>query len=72
MRDHILSRQARVWAYGVVIAALLVIGGYEILDEGQIGMWSTLAAAILGIGGSGLAVANVPPKDYEGQHRKED
>ena len=64
MKDHILGREARKWAYGVVVAALLVIGGYEIVTEGQVALWSTLAAAILGISGSGLAAANLPPKDY--------
>lgn len=68
MKDQILSREARKWAYGVVVAALLVIGGYEIVTEGQVALWSTLAAAILGISGSGLAAANLPPKDYSGDH----
>ena len=49
MKDHILSREARKWAYGVVVAALLVIGGYEIVTEGQVALWTTLAAAVLGI-----------------------
>ena len=68
MKDHILSREARKWAYGVVVAALLVIGGYEIVTEGQVALWSTLAAAVLGISSSGLAAANLPPKDHS-QHR---
>ena len=68
MKDHILSREARKWAYGVVVAALLVIGGYEIVTEGQVALWSTLAAAVLGISGSGLAAANLPPKG-QSQHR---
>ena len=67
MKDHILSREARKWAYGVVVAALLVIGGYEIVTDGQVALWTTLAAAILGISGSGLAAANLPPRS--GEHR---
>ena len=69
MKDHILSREARKWAYGVVVAALLVIGGYEIVTEGQVALWTTLAAAILGISGSGLAAANLPPKHGPEPHR---
>lgn len=65
--DRLLSREGRLWVYGVVIAALFVIAGYEIIDEGQVGLWSTLAASLLGVGGTSLAVANVPPKT--GQHR---
>lgn len=67
--DNVTSREFRKWLYGVVIAALMVIGGYEIIDEGQIGLWTTLAASILGIGGSGLALANLTPKDVEKAHK---
>lgn len=71
LQNRILSREGRLWAYGVVVAGLLVLAGYDIVSDAQVGLWVTLASAALGIGGAGLAAANVPPKDaYVGQHRK--
>ena len=70
LKNHILSREARLWAYGVIVAGLLVLAGYDIVSDTQVGLWVTLASAALGIGGAGLAAANVPPKEaYVGKHR---
>jgi hypothetical protein len=49
------SPAARQWAYRVVLAAipLLVVAG--LIAPEQVGLWLALAAAVLGVGGAGLA-----------------
>lgn len=58
--DRVFSPKTRLWLYGVVIAALAILVGYGIVDQGHAGLWLTLAAAVLGLGSTGLAAANVP------------
>ena len=65
---EVLSRPTRLWLYGIVIAGLGVLVGYDVLSDGQAEMWQTLVMAVLGIAGAGVATANVPPKDHSG-HR---
>ena len=66
---EVLSRPARLWVYGIVIAGLGVLVGYDVIAGGQAELWQTLAMAALGIGGAGLATANVPPKHGQEPHR---
>ena len=61
---EVLSRPTRLWVYGIVIAGLGVLVGYDVIADGQAALWQTLAMAALGVGGAGLATANLPPKDY--------
>lgn len=60
---EVLSRPTRLWLYGIVIAGLGVLVGYDVLADGQAELWQTLVMAVLGITGAGVATANVPPKD---------
>ena len=64
---EVLSRPTRLWVYGIVIAGLGVLVGYDVIAGGQAQLWQTLAMAALGVSGAGLATANVPPKS--GKHR---
>ena len=66
---EVLSRPTRLWVYGIVIAGLGVLVGYDVIADGQAELWQTLVMAALGIGGAGLATVNVPPKDGTGAHR---
>ena len=66
---EVLSRPTRLWLYGIVIAGLGVLVGYDVIVDGQAELWQTLVMAVLGIGGAGVAVANVPPKDGATWHR---
>lgn len=60
---EVLSRPTRLWVYGIVIAGLGVLVGYDVVADGQAELWQTLVMAALGVGGAGLATVNVPPKD---------
>lgn len=55
-----MTAQTRTYIYTVVVAAipLLVVAGIIAADQAT--LWLTLAAAILGLGGTGLAVAHRP------------
>ena len=66
---EVMSRPTRLWVYGIVIAGLGVLVGYDVIADGQAELWQTLVMAALGIGGAGLATVNVPPKDGTGAHR---
>lgn len=66
---EVLSRPTRLWLYGIVIAGLGVLVGYEFIQDGQAELWQTLVMAVLGITGAGVATANVPPKHGAGEHR---
>ncbi|WP_341258202.1 phage holin [Gordonia malaquae] len=48
--------------YAVVVAGLAALGVYGIVDPDQIAVWQPIVASLLGMGGAGLAVANVPRK----------
>jgi len=54
----ISNEATRAWLYRIIVAAIpiLVALGYLAGDQAQ--LWLGLAAAVLGVGASGLAVAN--------------
>lgn len=68
---HILSIEARKYVFGIILAAapILVAAGWIV--EGQIDHWIGLATAVLAVGSSGLAAANVGGKGVEtpGEYR---
>lgn len=57
-----MPQQTRTYIYNIVIAAipLLVVAGFIVEDQAQ--LWLTLAAALLGLGTTGLAQPNANPK----------
>ena len=54
------SPQVRKWLYGIVAAAGALGVIYGLVTPDQTDAWLNLAANILAIGGSGLALANTP------------
>ena len=66
---EVLSRPTRLWIYGIVIAGLGVLVGYDVIVDGQAELWQTLVMAVLGITGAGVATVNVPSKDAGMPHK---
>lgn len=62
---QILTPEVRSWLYGVVSAALAIIAAYGIISADEVPLWLTLAAALLGLAGSGTAAAYRPTKHPE-------
>jgi len=62
-----LTEQRRAYAYRVALAVLAVLTAYGILGPEDVGVWTGVAAAVLGLGSAGLATANTstkpPPSD---------
>jgi hypothetical protein len=59
--------EVRKWIYGIIVAVipLLVING--LLSNEEASQYLFLAAAILGLGGAGLALPNTPSR-VKGKH----
>lgn len=57
-----MDQRTRHYIYNILIALvpLLVAAGFIVPDEAQ--LWLTLAAAVLGLAGTGLAQPNSDPK----------
>lgn len=55
-----LTPQRRKYIYGIVLAALPLLVTFGILDDGTAGQVALIAAAVLGVGESALALANTP------------
>lgn len=58
-----ISPKTRKYIYGIVIALLPLLVAYGILDDGTAGQVALIAAAVLGVGESGLALANTPKSE---------
>ncbi|WP_258933179.1 hypothetical protein [Nesterenkonia pannonica] len=64
MLDRIITdRTKRKYIYGIVLAVLPLLVAYGIFDEGTSGTVALIAAAVLGVGESSLALANTPKKE---------
>lgn len=55
-----LTPQVRKYIYGIVLAALPLLVTFGLLDDGTAGQVALIAAAVLGVGESALALANTP------------
>lgn len=55
MNVKLPSAQTRQWAYRVILAAIPLLVVVGLIAPEQVGLWLGLAAAILGIGATGLA-----------------
>lgn len=69
-----ITEAQRRYAYGIAIAAAPILVGANLLTGDQADLWLNLVAAVLLLGSSTLAVANVgkEPEKYTGRHRLED
>lgn len=52
----------RSWLYGVVTAVIPLLVVIGVIAGDQAALWLNLAAAVLGVGSSSLALANRPTK----------
>lgn len=50
---------ARLWLYGVCVAALPLLVAYGKLSGDQVSLWTDFAASVLGVSGLTVAIANV-------------
>ena len=57
-----IPASVRTWAYSVITAAIPVLVALGAVSGDQAGLWLNLAAAVLGLGGSSLAVAYRPTR----------
>lgn len=69
MADHAADRTpnrvitdplVRRYLYGVVLAFIPILVSAGVLTGGDAQLWLNVAAAVLGLGTTGLAVANTP------------
>ncbi|MFD4294127.1 hypothetical protein ACFWQG_12995 [Rhodococcus sp. NPDC058532] len=60
-----LTPARRTWLYRVITALAPCLVALGVAAQGDVQMWLLLVAAMLGVGGSGVAVANVSigPRD---------
>lgn len=52
-----LTPQVRRWAYGVILAAITLLGAYGVIGQTTAPLWAALAASILS---TTTALAHVP------------
>jgi hypothetical protein len=57
--DRFLSREIRVWVYGVTVVAMPLLVFYGVVEQSAAPLWIAAAGGVLV---PGLALANVPPK----------
>ncbi len=50
------SAKNRKWFYGIALAVVAVLSGYDLLSDGQVAVWSGLLMAVFGIGAPALAL----------------
>lgn len=50
----------RRYIYGVVVALIPVLVGFGLISPEQVQLWLNLAAAVLGLGATALALPNTP------------
>ena len=60
MLDKILSPEGRKWLYGITIAVIAVLTGYDLITPDKAPLWLALAAALLGIVAPAVAIKHVP------------
>lgn len=63
MLDKILSPEGRKWLYGITIAVIAVLTGYDLITTDKAPLWLALAAAILGVVAPAVAIKHVPNTD---------
>lgn len=63
MLEKIMSPKGRKYLYGVTIAVILVLTGYDIITADKAPLWLALAAAVLGIVAPAVAIKHVPAAD---------
>lgn len=65
-----LNEARRRWIYGIALAAAPLLVAANLLTGEQVELWLNLLNAVLLLGASGLAVANVGVEpEYHGKHR---
>ncbi len=57
------SAKNRKWFYGIALAVVAVLSGYDLLSDGQVAVWSGLLMAVFGIGAPALALNNITPDE---------
>ncbi len=55
-----LTPERRQWIYNVIKYGAPLLVGYGLLTSDDVQTWLLFVAAVLGVGGSGLASFNVP------------
>ena len=50
----------RRYIYGVVLAFIPILVGFGVISPEQVQLWLNLAAAVLGLGATALALPNTP------------
>lgn len=63
MLETLTSPSARKWLYGVTIAVIAVLTGYDVITTDKAPLWLALAAAILGVVAPAVAIKHVPNTD---------
>ena len=64
-----LTPERRAYLYYVAIAVLGVLTAYDVVNDGQVSVWTTVIGAVLGISGLGVASAHVP-RSNAGKHEQ--
>lgn len=64
--NAIMTRTVRKYLYGVTVAVMALLVGFEYVDAGQAPLWLAAAAAILGIAAPLTAITHLTPnpQDY--------
>lgn len=60
MLDHILNRETRKWAYGVLLTAVPLLVAYGVIEESAAPLWIAFAGAIVA---PTLALTHLTPVD---------
>ena len=63
MLDQILNPTNRKWLYGITIAVIAVLTGYDVITADKAPLWLALAAAVLGVVAPAVAIKHVPEAD---------
>jgi hypothetical protein len=61
------SFRTAFYAVGLAVQALVV--GYGIVTDDQVGVWTPVVAAVVGLLTGGVAAANTDTSGYVGEHR---
>lgn len=60
MLDHMLNRETRKWAYGVLLAAIPLLVAYGVVEEAAAPLWIAFAGAFVA---PTLALTHLTPVD---------
>lgn len=55
-----LTPARRRWLYSIAIIIIALLAGHDIIADGDVSLWTQLAAAVLGAGVGGTAIAHTP------------